>query len=58
MNAGGVDKACKSNDQMSDFGGQISDVILNLMDVINLRVYAKSLELLPEVYELSSRQGV
>lgn len=48
-----MDKACKSNDQMSDFGGQMSDGILNLMDVMHLRVCVKSLELLPEIYELA-----
>ena len=53
MNAGGVDKACKSNGQMSDFRRQMSDDIIKIMDVTNLRVYLKALELLPQVYELA-----
>jgi|SRR3989344_6991254 len=52
MNAGGVDKACKSSDQMSDFRRQISDVIVELMDVTQLRIYEKALELLLSIYEL------
>ena len=55
MNAGGVDKACKSNGQISDFGGQISDGIIDSMDVTELRVYSNALELLPKIYALAKQ---
>ena len=55
MNAGGVDKACKSNGQISDFRVQMSDDILVNMDVQNLRVYEKALSLLPRTYELAKQ---
>jgi four helix bundle protein len=55
MNAGGVDKACKLNGQMSDFGLQISDGILEQMDVTELRIYQGALELLPQVYVLAKQ---
>jgi len=55
MNAGGVDKACKSNGQMSDFGYQISDgvIYIRTMKIEELRIYQVALELLPQVYELA-----
>ena len=50
-----MDKSCKSNGQMSDFGLQISDGILGLMDVTELRIYRDALELLPSVYLLAKQ---
>ena len=55
MNAGGVDKACKSDGQMSDFRVQISDGIMLLMnkDVSSLAIYQRALKLLKPIYKLA-----